>query len=170
MAASLQGTRLRRAIYKQALLIAAVLAIAAGIFGMHVMTGGNHAEHSPTVAPAVAHGTTDGHADVPGAAHAPTGGHANHPTAADDTATGSKFQHSSLSEPQSCTCPTECSGAHTMGTECVPSAKSGSLKAPQPGAGALAFNSGCGSSITPTAAYGYLPESPSPGELSISRT
>ncbi|UZX04897.1 hypothetical protein F8G81_21575 [Arthrobacter sp. CDRTa11] len=167
----LQRRGFQRTWLQRGFLIAVVLAIAAGIFGMHVMTGGNHAGHSPTVAPAPAaaakstadtHDTADIHPGAHGAAH--------------DTATGSEFQHSSLSEPQSytysteCTCQTECSGAHAMGMECVPSAKTGSLAAPHPGTAALAFNTGHGSSSTPTAAYGYLPEGPSPGELSISRT
>ncbi|WP_457964039.1 hypothetical protein M1E17_21360 [Arthrobacter sp. D1-29] len=184
MTASVQRTRLQRAFLMRPLLIAAVLAIAAGIFGMHVMTGGNHAGHSPNVAktPAAAanstadaHGTTDSHANALTAGQSLPDSHADHLTAGHDTATGSEFEHSSLSEPRSYTCSTECtrqtegSGAHAMGSQCVPSAKTGSLAAPQPGTAALAFT-GYGRSVTPTVAYSYLREGPSPGELSISRT
>lgn len=174
---------LQRAFLQHACLIAAVLAIMAGIFGMHVMAGGNHAGHSPAIASAAAADSTDGRQlDLLTAAHVTAGhvtaahvtaaAHVDHhgTAAAQVTSPEPGLQHSPLPELQSCTCSTDCSGAHTMGTDCIPSAKTGSLAAPQAPTGAWASNTGSGVAVTVMAAYAYLPESPSPGELPISRT
>jgi hypothetical protein len=57
-----------------------------------------------------------------------------------------------------------------MTAACTPSAKSGSLAAPLPGTGIIARNINAGAPGTPSARWSYLPGSPSPGELCISRT
>jgi hypothetical protein len=131
-------------------LLAGLLAVIAGILGMHVMTG-NHAAHShqslaTASAPAVA---------------APD--HAEHdaavvPPATDDDATAQ------------CSCSGSCSGMQAMGAPCTPSAKTASFTAPPPGDAGLAVNDRAGFNPAAPAAYSYLPGSPSPGDLSISRT
>ena len=57
-----------------------------------------------------------------------------------------------------------------MGAACTPSAKTASFTAPLPGDSGLAVNTGAGFNLAARATYSYLPGSPSPGDLSISRT
>ena len=136
-------------------IIAGILAIVAGIFGMHVMTG-NHTAHSPAVASSPA-GAGGAHTD-----HQPADDHSAVETSA--------FQGELSAVPEACTCSGDCTSFQSMGAACVPSAKTGTLSAPQPGTLGLAFDAGNGLPSTVSASYTYLPGSPSPGELSISRT
>lgn len=151
---------------------AGILAIIAGIFAMHVMTG-NHTMHSHAAAQAavaVAHGDTDADAT---AAH----GHGGHPYATHHGVLGTKpaaavpeVPDALVTAPTSCSCSAECPGVRTMSATCIPSAKTGTLTAPEPPQGTLTFNNAAvlpGGLIAPSA---YVPASPSPGELSISRT
>jgi hypothetical protein len=131
-------------------LLAGILAVIAGILGMHVMTG-NHAAHShqslaTASAPAVA---------------APD--HAEHHHAVVPPAT---HDHAAAQ----CSCSGSCSGMQAMGAPCTPSAKTASFTAPPPGDAGLAVNDSAGFNPAAPAAYSYLPGSPSPGDLSISRT
>ncbi len=134
-------------------ILAGVLAIMGGIFGMHVMTG-NHAAHSHE---------SLGTASAPAAAapdHA--GHHALVPPAADHGA--------GVDVLAQCSCSGSCSGMQAMGATCTPSAKTASFTAPPPGDAGLAVNARAGFNLAAPATYSYLPGSPSPGDLSISRT
>jgi hypothetical protein len=130
-------------------LLAGILAVIAGILGMHVMTG-NHAAHShqslgTPSAPAAAAPDHAGHHDVV-------------PPATDDDAAAQ------------CSCSGSCSGMQAMGAPCTPSAKTASFTAPPPGDAGLAVYDRAGFNPAAPAAYSYLPGIPSPGDLSISRT
>lgn len=151
---------------------AGILAILAGIFTMHVMTG-NHIMHShaaPQAAAAVAHADTDADATA-------ADGHGSHPYATHHGVLGTtaaaavpEVPDALVTAPPSCSCSAECPGVRTMSAACVPSAKAGTLTAPDPPQGTLAFTNAAvpqGGLIAPSA---YVPACPSPGELSISRT
>jgi hypothetical protein len=148
MASSLRGLA---ALLRRAALLAGVLAVLAGILGMHVMTTGHaaHAAHSVSHeagAPASAPGQVAmGHAGA---------GHADH-----------GIQPGTSTE----SCAGSCPGMHGSGAACIPLAKTGSLTVFPP-AGTLAAETVLAHSIRPAAAYSYIPASPTPCELSISRT
>ncbi|MFF1385710.1 hypothetical protein ACFVWT_19335 [Arthrobacter sp. NPDC058288] len=140
--------------------LAAVLAVIAGILGMHVMTG-DHSMPSPaamtTTTAGAVHNTAsppDGHSG-----HQVSGGHSTQEASVQDV-TGSP------SEP----CSGSCTSMQTMTVSCTPSAKSGSLTAPLPGTTLFGVIPGAGLAGARPNAYSYLPGGPSPGELSISRT
>ena len=140
--------------------LAAVLAIVAGILGMHVITG-NHSMHSMTAMGAESAGTLQPvHAD--GAAE-------SHP---DHTASGMHAVQEAAGHDMGSVdpCCASCTGMQTMTVSCTPSAKSGSLSAPLPGTtvfGAIPVTAAQG---TVASTYAYLPGSPSPGDLCLSRT
>lgn len=148
------------AFLRRAGLFAAVLALIAGIFGMHVMTA-THALHSPatTAASVSAHhesspaGHTEEHA--PGPASAPA-----MPAAQDDESTPTAH----------CTESGSCTRMQDMTGSCTPSAKTGSLAAPLPGTGVIGRNMNTGTLTTIRAQWSYRPGSPSPSDLCISRT
>jgi len=123
-------------------LLAGLLAIVAGILGMHILTG-THAmpasDHPDHVADITA---------LPGASAAQSLTHAPGPACA-DTARGTMTS--------------------TMGGNCIPSPGNTTLAAPPPGTMPLPSSGGTITGI-PTIGYAYLPRSPSPGQLSISRT
>ena len=154
-----RGRRTAALLFRTALL-AGILAVIAGIFGMHVMTG-NHAAHSHQ---------SLGTASAPAAA-VPTG-HRSHTTPAP---AADHAKHQALVPPAAdasaqCSCSGSCSGMQAMGAACTPSAKTASFTAPPPGDSGLAVDTGAGFSLAAPATYSYLPGSPSPGDLSISRT
>ena len=148
------------AFLRRAGLFTAVLALTAGILGMHVMTT-THAVHSPATAAA----TVSAHHDSSPAGHAgelPAGpSSAPHVHAAQDEAGARTVQ---------CTDSNNCTSMQSMTAACTPSAKTGSLAAPLPGTGIIARNTNAGTQSTISALWSYLPGSLSPGELCISRT
>ncbi|MFF1386239.1 hypothetical protein ACFVWT_22040 [Arthrobacter sp. NPDC058288] len=145
---------------RRAGLFAAVLALIAGIFGMHVMTA-THAAHSPATAGAAVNAQH-------GSSHAGhTVEHVSGPSAAPDMP-GAKGQTDTRSV--QCTDSGACTGMQPMTASCTPSAKTGSLAAPLPGTGVIARDTNTGTLATISARWSYLPGSPSPGELCISRT
>ena len=116
------------AAFLRAGLLAAVMAIVAGIFGMHVMTA-DHSSHSAhTEVSRTAGDAAVGHAPV---AHTPD--------------------------------------AREAGASCTPLAKAGSLAAVPPPAGHTALLAPAASARGATG-YSFIPPSPTPCELSISRT
>lgn len=133
-------TRVLSAALLRAGLLAAVLAIVAGIFGMHVM-----AAHSS-------------HAGHPAVAHSHTGDTAGHPAGHAAVANFSAAE----------SCSSGCPGAQEAGAPCIPLAKTASLAVVPPQAGTA------GPAPTATArgvvGYSYIPSSPTPCDLSISRT
>ena len=148
------------AFLRRAGLFTAVLALIAGIFGMHVMTA-THAMHSPATAAA----TVSAHHESSPAGHAgklPAG-----PSSAPDVHAA---QDEAGARTVQCTDSNNCTSMQSMTAACTPSAKTGSLAAPLPGTGIIAGNTNAGTQSTISALWSYLPVSPSPGELCISRT
>lgn len=143
-------------------LVAAVLALIAGIFGMHIMTG-THSMHSPAATQAAtavtAHGPSSGDNHM--------GQHATGPSSA-RVAAG--VQEAAGTSAGQCSEAGGCTSMQAMTAACTPSAKTGSLAAPQPGTGMISVNINTGALSTITDRWSYLPGSPSPGELCISRT
>ena len=148
------------AFLRRAGLFATVLALIAGIFGMHVMTA-THAMHSPATAGAA----VSVHHESSPAGH--TGEHAPGPSSAPDMPGA---QGEAGTRTVQCTDSGNCTSMQAMTGSCTPSAKTGSLAAPLPGAGIIAGTSATGTLATISAQWSYLPGSPSPGELCISRT
>ncbi|KRE47612.1 hypothetical protein ASG92_10295 [Arthrobacter sp. Soil736] len=144
-------------------LVAAVLAIIAGVFGMHILTG-SHAVHAP--ASAAAAGTATVHTES-----AATDGHAEHGVANASPAHLSSSGHNAPSVlVEECSCSDSCAGMPTMMVSCTPLGKTGSLCVPLPGTAVFGGISNAGAPSAAPGSYSYLPGSPSPGELSISRT
>ncbi|MFE5835317.1 hypothetical protein [Arthrobacter sp. NPDC056493] len=151
--------RTAAAFLRQAGLVAAVLAVMAGIFGMHVLTG-THLMHSP----ALATGAASIHHSGASGDQALT--HADALELSDPGAAG----HDELQAMAGhCSGSGACSDMQAMTGSCIPSAKTASLAAPPPGILVLGISN---STVTACDAvrWTFLPGSPSPGELSISRT
>lgn len=144
---------------RRAGLFGAVLALIAGIFGMHVMTG-NHALHSPSMAAAA------------GSAHheSSAAGHAGGRLAASTAPNVPGFQTGSGVDAVQCANSGNCTSMQAMTASCTPSAKSGTLAAPPPGVWVIASSTNTGTLTDASVGWSYLPGSPSPGELCISRT
>lgn len=145
------------AFLRHAGLFAAVLAVIAGIFGMHVITG-THAMHSPAATAGTAHAAPSGH----------NGGHVAPETVRDHLASG--VQDTASVEAEKYSDSGGCASMQTMTAACIPSAKTGSLTAPLPGTAVFAIGSKTGDAAKATECWSYRPDSPTAGELSISRT
>lgn len=145
-------------------LLAVVMAVVAGIFGMHVMTA-DHSSHAAHADVSLAAGDSAvGHS--PGghsaAEHAAVGhSHAGHAATLTD-AVGAAFTASE-------SCSAGCPDVREEGASCTPLAKTGSLAAVPPPASPTAL-------LAPVfgthraAGYSFVPPSPTPCDLSISRT
>ena len=145
-------------------LLAALLAVIAGILGMHVMTG-THGTHSPAAVTATSAALTP----TTGTGHdESTPGHAGHGTPVITLADPSNQDAAGTLE--QCSCSGSCADGHAMTAACTPTAKTGSFSAPLPGTTVIAvISSGAADGMLP-GRRSYLPDTPSPGELSISRT
>lgn len=145
-------------------LLAGILAVLAGILGMHVITG-SHSMHSPAALTAAA-GTGAGHTHS-AAAH-------DHADPAITNASPAQLSSDGHMAPgivvEQCSCSDSCAGMHTMTVSCTPTGKTGSLAAPLPGTSVVGVNSDTSGPGAVPGSYSYLPGCPSPGELSISRT
>ena len=144
---------------RRAGLFGAVLALIAGIFGMHVITT-THSLHARSMAAAAG----SAHHESSVAGH--TGGHL--PASSATEVPG--FQTGSGLEAVQCSDSGNCTSMHAMAASCIPSAKSGSLAAPLPGTWVIARSADTRALTDTSAGWSYLPGSPSPGELCISRT
>ncbi|MBT2515479.1 hypothetical protein [Arthrobacter sp. ISL-30] len=146
-------------VLRTGVLLGGVLAIMAGILGMHIMSSTH--SFASTHGAAISHGTAaiqgmvDSHAQV--LAHA---GHAAIP----DTG-----QNSDLTPGATCADPGPCPEMASMHSVCIPLPGHGSLSVPLPGTTAFGTTHAVGPT-TRAGPYSYLPGSPSPGELCISRT
>ena len=163
---------------RRGFLLVGVLAIVAGFLGMHIMTG-MHGAHAMTAvtSSAEAAGSSSrpetGLASHP-AAHAPhvgTMGHDSMATAATATSGPEQAGNTKAAEPSaSCMCQSSCTDPASMHSACVPSAAVTSLAAPPPGMAPASLRNPDPHGDAAVRAYFYLPASPSPGDLSISRT
>ncbi len=150
-------TRAVASLLRRAWLLAATLAVIAGLLGMHVLTSG-HASHRMGLQGMVSHGAASpeaaahqSHSVVPSAGHTAVA-----PDALDVPALASTA------------CGGSCPGAQESGAPCVPSAPSGPVTISPPQASLAVLPAPAVSSTAER--YGYLPPGPTPCDLSISRT
>jgi hypothetical protein len=163
------------ALLRRASLLATLLAIVAGLLGMHVLAG-SHGVHDMAVAAASADGSVADQRTTATAGHASDaghGGHGSHQAAAmvgPAKAVPAPAAENTAGQPPSCSCQGNCSEMAAAHGSCVPAPGGASLAAPQPGTVAFAVPDPSAGRLQAVAAYAYVPGSPSPGELSISRT
>ncbi len=167
------------ALLRHALLLAGLLAVVLGLLGMHVLAGshGMHAQAASASSPAGQDttGQNPGH---------PTG-HGSHDATVRDSvqvpdATGAGRAESWLTPasatgggtdvPPSCVCQGGCAEKPTVHAGCTPSPAGASLSAPQPGSTFLDGESWTAARADLPSGYAYLPGTPTPRDLSISRT
>jgi len=136
--------------------LAAALAIIAGLFGMHIMTG--------------AHSTTAHAMPMAGDGHAVTQLHASagH-EAAEPVPGGMTLAAATGSSSSGCSSAGACPEMSAGGTACVPAPANTSLTAPLPGTAPYALPDFAVTAAAGTN-YSFSPDSPSPGDLCISRT
>ncbi|WP_457972967.1 hypothetical protein [Arthrobacter sp. D1-17] len=151
---------------RRAGLLAGLLAIIAGIVGMHVLTGPHTIHMAGSTAAVQTHHVVTNQMATESAGH---GGHDSHhnPRTIAAGASTANFP-APTSDTFSCIGGDPCAGMSAMGGSCIPSGSTGSLAAPPPATVAFAADS-----QAPEAAvsgYAYLPESRSPADLCISRT
>lgn len=154
------------ALLRRSLLLAAILAVILGFLGMHVLAS-SHGTHAPAAAGgagshATEHGTHPArhHPDPPADARP-----AEHPAAAPAFAAGGGTE-----VPPSCVCQDGCTeqpGAHV---DCTPSQAGAALSAPQPGAAVVTARPHAAGHTGFLPRSTYFPGTPTPGDLSISRT
>jgi hypothetical protein len=143
-----------------------VLAIIAGIFGMHVMTG-NHGSHTNQASAVSVRNEAAGHEADGHETH----GHSNGGDSTSGPETGTNPDHSVAAAPVlDNSCKGSCHSMQESGAACIPSAKAGSLTVFPPHKTGVSFNAGMDTLSGPAAAYAFTPSGPTPGELSISRT
>ncbi|WP_454699796.1 hypothetical protein [Arthrobacter humicola] len=163
------------ALLRRASLLATLLAIVAGLLGMHVLAG-SHGVHDMAGAAASADGSVADQRTTATAGHASDaghGGHGSHQAAAmvgPAKAVPAPAAENTAGRPPSCSCQGNCSEVAAAHGSCVPAPGGASLAAPQPGTVAFAVPDLSAARLQAVAAYAYVPGSPSPGDLSISRT
>ena len=128
-------------------LLAAVLSIIAGIFGMHVISPAHSARQQGTTHQQTA---SQHHASV----------HAD--AAVPDGAAAWSMEH--------CSCSGDCPGMKAAPASCTLSTNTTTLAAPFPGSTWAGVNTDVRAANQATVQWAFHPSSPSPGELSISRT
>ncbi|WP_066293928.1 hypothetical protein [Arthrobacter sp. B6] len=149
-------------------LLAGILAIVAGILGMHTLTG-NHAAHplgaapppSSVAAPAAGHSGPD----MSGHSH---GGQSHRGQSPAAPAAGHSGPDTSAVSAVACTGSLD--GVAQPGAGCTPLAKAGSLAAPEPSSTGQWADAHFSSGASAPRSYDYRPDGPCPGDLSISRT
>ncbi|MDV8149875.1 hypothetical protein [Arthrobacter sp. B10-11] len=160
--------------YRPALFLG-VLAILAGFIGMHVLAP-SHTQHGPVALAAVPAGTLATHAThatapsaeahtapsamVDGTAHA----------AALDPASARPMGSSAPEPPPSCVSTGETGEMSAPHASCIPAPATAGLSAPPPGTTSLSGPEPATDTGRVLYAYAHVPGSPTPGELSISRT
>ncbi len=145
------------ALLHRAGLLAGLLAVIAGIFGMHIMSGAH-------TMPAAASAGMDMTLTQIHGSHAVHGGH----TAAQSSSADAPAEPVSGTAPP-CSAPGNCPTMTGMDAVCVLSPANTSLSAPLPGTTPFHAPDLTAAALAATS-YSYLPGSPSPGDLCISRT
>lgn len=152
----------------RAWLLAGILAVIAGLLGMHVLTAG-HASHGSGSRGLDSHSPV-AHSPLPPGGGAPSGPGGVAPAGHDAVGHSARGDHADgVAMAAAARCGSPCPLAQEPGAQCVPSAPS----APQTGhppQATLAVLPPLHTATRPGSAYGYLPPSPTPCELSISRT
>lgn len=160
---------------RRAGLLAGLLAIIAGIFGMHVLTGSHSMHLADSSAATQPHHMADSSAAAQPhhlAAEQPGQGSDDHDSQ-DDAPTvtaGIITPDDDVPAPGACSCMggDPCAGMSAMGGSCIPSGSTGTLAAPPPST--VSFAAETQAPEVAASSYAYVPESPSPADLCISRT
>ncbi|MEJ1178598.1 MULTISPECIES: hypothetical protein [unclassified Pseudarthrobacter] len=148
----------------RAVLLAGILAIVAGILGMHTLTG-NHAAHTlgAGAPPSYATAAPTGHGP---SAHNGHGSGAHSHSAPSSVVRGEPAAYGA----SAVACSDTLGSTESPAVACTPLAKAGSLSAPEPGSAGQLADARVRSGVGTMRFYPYLPDGPSPGDLSISRT
>lgn len=149
-------------------LLPGVLAILAGIIGMHVVAS-SHTQHGPGALAAVPAGTHATHAAAQGAATHIASSPTAH-AAALDPASARPMGSSAPEPPPSCISTGETGEMSAPHASCIPAPATAGLSAPPPGTTSLSGPEPAADTGRVLYAYAHVPGSPTPGELSISRT
>lgn len=148
------------ALLRRAALLASLLALIAGFLGMHILSD-PHSLHSGA-------GSTqaNGSTETLRSTHSHDG---PLPSEARNLGTTS-VTLGGTPVPPSCVCSDGCSEKPAAHPDCTPSPAGASLNAPQPGTALLATQPLATARADRNPDYAYQPASPTPRELSISRT
>ena len=174
------------AILRRAALLAGLLAVIAGFLGMHILSG-SHSLHAQASPPGSINTSTASHTSGPAPAEQIAGhpaGHSSHGAAgthsqssdgpaADRTAPSVAPAAATVGGtqvPTSCVCQGGCAEMPAVHVACTPSPAGASLSAPQPGTTLLAALPWSAALSDRLSSYAYLPGTPTPRDLSISRT
>ena len=168
------------AVLRRAALLTGLLAVIAGFLGMHVFSGSHgmhsiHGQASPGVSIERSPAHTAGHpAGHSGHGTAGTFSHAyDRPAAATTAPSGTPAAATvrGTHVPPSCVCQGGCAEKPSAHIDCTPSLGGASLTAPQPGTTLLgAHPRTVLARADRLSSYAYLPGTPTPRDLSISRT
>ena len=173
-------------ILRRAALLAGLLAVIAGFLGMHILSG-SHSLHAQASPPGSINTSTASHTAGPAPSEQTAGhpaGHSSHgadgtywqssdgpaaertePSVAPAAATVGGTQ-----VPPSCVCQGGCAEMSAVHVACTPSPAGASLSAPRPGTTPLEAQPWSAARADCLSSYAYLPGTPTPRDLSISRT
>lgn len=156
---------------RHAVLLATLLAVIAGFLGMHILSG-SHGMHSQAPTSGTTGHTAAEHAAAPPPAHDT---HSSHqagspaPPPSPDVIPAA-VTVGGTDVPPSCVCQSGCAEKPAMHVGCTPSPAGATLSAPQPGAALPAARPWTAVRADLPPGYDYWPGTPSPNDLSISRT
>ena len=169
---------------RRAGLLAGLLAIIAGIVGMHILTGSHNVHMAGSSAAAQPHhgvqtktAAPAGHPVHPHDVVAEQSGHWGPGSQDEDNRGNPPAATAGVSVPDdpapasgifSCLGGEPCAGMSAMGASCIPSGSTGSFAAPPPST--VSFAADTQAPGVPVLGHTYLPESRSPADLCISRT
>lgn len=154
---------------RRAGLLAGLLAVIAGIVGMHILTGSHNMHVAGSSAAVQIH-----HTAAEKVGHS---GHGRHDSRQHDSQHNAETVSAGVISPNvaaptsgvfSCIGVDPCAGMSAMGGSCIPYGSTGSLSAPPPST--VSFAADTQAPEVAVSSYAYLPESPSPTDLCISRT
>ena len=182
------------AVLRRAALLVGVLAVIAGFLGMHIVAG-SHGVHARPPSPGSIQTSTAPHAagqaDADPTAGHPAGhstghpsGHSSHsaagtfPQAYDGPAAARTAPSVTLAAatsggsqvPPSCACQGGCAETPAAHIDCTPFPAGATLSAPQPGTTLLEAPPWSAARADRLSGYAYRPGTPTPRDLSISRT
>jgi hypothetical protein len=165
-------TFLRHDLMRSALLLAGLLAVTLGLLGMHVLAG-SHGMHAQAATSGGTGTSTAAHSD--GQVHAAHSGgqvHAGHDvhSVTPDSVAPASVATAGTEVPPSCVCQGACAEKPAVHAGCTPSPAGASLSAPQPGSTFLDGGYWTAVRTDRPADYAFVPGTPTPRDLSISRT
>lgn len=162
------------ALLRRAALLVGILAVVAGFLGMHIISGAHGMHTQATHSDSIEHSATAERVQAP----APADHHVEHPNhgaapsilARATAVAATSVTIGSTQVPPSCVCQGSCAEKPAMHLDCTPSPAAASLTAPLPGTTLPATQPWTATGADRAAGYAYVPDSPTPRDLSISRT